>query len=87
MLIKSKEDALKHFRAVQMATGITFSDPVAYFTAGIARIKDKLTRERALDPQGAEMTQIREWMTVAEYFEWLEGVLEHQEAYLAALQA
>jgi hypothetical protein len=85
--VVTREDALKHIRAVEILHrgGAKIPDPVAYFNGQIAEIRERIARERQLEPEGAEMVRIRDWMSTEEYFRWLEGVLAFQEAYLAAL--
>ena len=83
----TREEALRHIRAVEMLHrgGAKIADPVEYFNEQIARISERLERERKLDPEGEEMIRIKDWMTTEEYFRWLEGVLAYQTAYRNAL--
>lgn len=82
----TREDALKHIAAVEeMVEGRKISDPVAYFQEEVSDITNRLERERQLDPDSSEMKKIQGDMSREEYFSWLEGVLDFQKAYLAAL--
>lgn len=83
--ITTREAALKHVETVAAVHGTPITDPKKYFRNKIAELRSKLFRERKLDPAGVEMTKIRSYMSVEEYFSWMSGVLGYQEAYLAAL--
>lgn len=82
----TRQDALNHIKAVEAQERRTISDPKGYFRGQITEITSRLEREHQLNPGSAEMGEVRgHFATIEEYFTWLEGVLNFQKAYLAAL--